>query len=170
MIVVAIIGLLAAIAIPSFTRYLKRSRTIEAGMNIRKLYDSAVAYHGSDHADANGNPIGHQWPGPVSVAFTPALGACCASSGQRCSPDPTLWTTATWAALNFAINDGYSYSYWFSGWQFGTGELVGDKFFADASADLNCNGTFSLFRRQGSVAVGTQITGGAALYTVSDLE
>ena len=43
MIVVAIMGLLAAIAIPAFTKYIRRSKTSEAVMNLRKLFDGSVA-------------------------------------------------------------------------------------------------------------------------------
>ncbi|HWE31202.1 MAG TPA: prepilin-type N-terminal cleavage/methylation domain-containing protein, partial [Polyangia bacterium] len=49
MIVVAIIGVLAAVAIPSFIKYTRRSKTSEALMNIRKMYDGAVAYYVGEH-------------------------------------------------------------------------------------------------------------------------
>jgi type II secretory pathway pseudopilin PulG len=42
--VVAVIGLLASVAIPSFLTYVRRSRTIEATMNVRKIYDGALMY------------------------------------------------------------------------------------------------------------------------------
>ena len=42
MIVVAIIGILAAVAIPAFMKYIRRSKTVEATMNVRKLFDSSV--------------------------------------------------------------------------------------------------------------------------------
>ena len=42
MIVVAIIGILAAVAIPAFMKYIRRSKTTEALMNVRKMFDSSV--------------------------------------------------------------------------------------------------------------------------------
>lgn len=45
MIVVAIIGVLAAIAIPAFINYVKRSRTSEVGYNLKSLYTGAASYY-----------------------------------------------------------------------------------------------------------------------------
>ena len=44
MIVVAIVGILASVAIPAYVRYIRRSKTTEPLMNIRKMYDSAIVY------------------------------------------------------------------------------------------------------------------------------
>jgi hypothetical protein len=38
------LGVMAGVAIPAFTRYTRRSKTVEATMNVRKLSDSAVVY------------------------------------------------------------------------------------------------------------------------------
>lgn len=54
MIVVAIIGVLAAVAIPAFLNYIKRSKTSEARLNIRQIYDSAAAYYGGVHTTETG--------------------------------------------------------------------------------------------------------------------
>ena len=44
MIVVAIIGILAAIAIPAFLRAVKKSKTSEAEGNVKKMVDGAKTY------------------------------------------------------------------------------------------------------------------------------
>src|SRR2546430_12695679 len=96
MIVVAIIGILAAVAIPAFMKYIRRSKTVEATMNVRKLYDSTVSWAESQS--------GRKKPGfafPRSTGWTPAK-SCCGQPGDKCAPDPKLWTDPTWKALNFS--------------------------------------------------------------------
>src|SRR5262245_11168608 len=65
MIVVAIIGILAAVAIPAFMKYIRRSKTVEATMNVRKLFDSSVSYFEGEHADSKGNPLAKVFPNKV---------------------------------------------------------------------------------------------------------
>src|SRR6476469_3821247 len=85
MIVVAIIGILAAVAIPAFMKYIRRSKTTEATMNIRKLYDSSVTYFEAEHADVAGQILPRQFP--ASIGWTPnGPGVCCGDAGQKCAP------------------------------------------------------------------------------------
>jgi prepilin-type N-terminal cleavage/methylation domain-containing protein len=44
MIVVAIIGVLASVAIPAFLKYIRRAKTAEATGSLRKIYDGIVSY------------------------------------------------------------------------------------------------------------------------------
>lgn len=50
MIVVAIIGILAAIAIPAFINYVKRSKTTEASIQVKALYQGASTYYQGEMA------------------------------------------------------------------------------------------------------------------------
>ena len=50
MIVVAIIGILSAIAIPAFIGYIRRSKTAEATSNLKLLYTGAAAYYAQERA------------------------------------------------------------------------------------------------------------------------
>ena len=110
MIVVAIIGILAAVAIPAFMKYIRRSKTTEAAMNIRKMYDSTVTYFEAEHATSTGDIVARQFPD--ANAWTPS-GTACAEPGQKFAPATHLpdWSTATWQALNFSLDDPFYYAY-----------------------------------------------------------
>jgi type IV pilus assembly protein PilA len=58
MIVVAIIGILASIAIPNFMRYQLRSKSAEATVNLGAIKTNLIAYYGSHdtYLDAAENP------------------------------------------------------------------------------------------------------------------
>src|SRR3954469_19423401 len=88
MIVVAIIGVLAAVAIPAFMKYIRRSKTTEATMNLRKMYDGAVAHYVAEHSDVNGNAIDRQFPG--NAPYVPSLAALSAAqlAGNRYQSSP----------------------------------------------------------------------------------
>jgi len=86
MVVVAIIGMLASLALPGYAMYVKRSRASETGGNLKAMYTSAAAYYEQERAGARGTTAvgsGHcivdssaatlpATPGPeaVSVDFT----------------------------------------------------------------------------------------------------
>lgn len=59
MIVVAIIGILAAIAIPNFVRFQARSKQSEAKTNLKALFTAQKSYYGEkDKYDTDGSLIG----------------------------------------------------------------------------------------------------------------
>jgi type IV pilus assembly protein PilA len=53
MIVVAIIGILAAIAIPNFLKYQAKSRQSEAKQNLGSIFTSQIAYYGENNTFGN---------------------------------------------------------------------------------------------------------------------
>lgn len=165
MIVVAIIGVLSTVAIPSFMKYIRRSKTTEATMNIRKMYDGAVSYYEAEHASSTGAIVAKQFPDTVT-APTPALTTCCASTGQKCAPSATYWTAQTWQALNFSMDDPHYYSYSFPSSGTGTASI----FDATANGDLDCDASYSTFSRHGSVDSTGSVTGGSGIYSKNDIE
>ena len=168
MIVIGIIGILSAVAIPGFVRYIRRSKTVEASMNVRRMYDSAVAYFQSERADAAGNIVPREFP--PNTGWVPVQGACCAQAGQKCAPNSGLWNALGWTILNFSVDDPHYYSY--NGLRsVGTGANAGDRFLAMASGDLNCNGLYSLFWRTATVGADRNILhGSGAMYDANAIE
>ncbi len=174
MVVVAIIGILAATAVPAFIKYIRRAKTVEASMNLRKLFDATVAYYNSDRASAGGLILAKQFPSATS--WNPTQGMCCSQTGQKCSPTnavwQTAWLTSTWTALNFSLDDGFYYSYetQASGSAVPYGSTKGDIYQLQATGDLNCNQTYSLFQRTATVDNLYAVSGGSGIYIVNDIE
>jgi len=165
MIVVAIIGILAALALPAFIRYIRRARTSEATMNVRKLYDASVAYYEAEHTDRAGSILAKQFP--ASTVLTPSS-RCCLFEGFKCAPDPTLWqdSAGSWAALNFSVDDPFFYQYQYDA----SGTDTSSQFTAHAFGDLDCDNIYSTFERTGHVDVQHNVNGGAGLYINNDTE
>ena len=84
MIVVAIIGILAAIAIPNFLRYQAKSRQSEAKTNLGAIFVAETAYVSEQSRYGSFNEIGYALAG-TSNRYTyrgPANGGNAASSGS----------------------------------------------------------------------------------------
>ncbi len=165
MIVVAIIGILAAVAIPAFMKYIRRSKTVEATMNVRKLFDSSVSYYEGEHADKTGNPLAKQFP--TKAALAPAT-KCCGNPGDKCPPNTTNFQDAngSWSALNFSVDDPFYFQYQYDS----TGTDTGASFQAWAFGDLDCDTTLSTYMRAGSVMTDRSVSGGSGLYTKNEIE
>jgi len=166
MIVVAIIGILAAVAIPAFMKYIRRSKTVEAANNISKMFQSSVAYFESEHANIQQQILDRQFPN--SQAATPTIGSCCGQKGDKCDPANyvTAWQTPTWQALNFSVDDPFYYNYKYDS----SGINITSVFSAWAYGDLDCNGTYSTFMRGGHIDTANNVSGGAGLYTNLEIE
>ena len=165
-IVLAISGVLTALAVPGFKTYLRRSKTVEASVNLARLFDSSVACYEARRGDPSGAISAPQFP--ASAALTPAV-SCCVSAGGTCRPDPRAFddSAGTWAALNFSIDEAYRFQYRYT--SSGSGSWA--TFEAAAFGDLDCDGTFSTYLRSGSIAGSDgKVTGSAGLFIRNDLE
>jgi type IV pilus assembly protein PilA len=164
MIVVAIIGILAAVAIPAFMKYIRRSKTTEASMNVRKLFDSSVAYFESEHATRAGAVVAKQFP--ATQAATPTVNSCCGQAGDKCAANPASWDVQTWSSLNFSVDDPHYYWYTYTA----SGTEATSQFTAAANGNLDCDASYSTFERVGSIDAQRSVTGGAGLFIKDDIE
>lgn len=167
MTVVAIIGILASAAIPAFMKYVRRSRTVEGTMNIRRIFDAASAYYMTEKAGNSGAILNKQFP--EDIRWSPDLASCCGFPSNKCNPKgndnfglsyasnfgdtldksgtPKAWNDFRWQALNFAVDDPHYFQYEAvaaNNQKMGTkapynGTDVGDRYSIEAAADLNCD-------------------------------
>ena len=165
MIFVAIIGILAAVAIPAFTRYVKKSRTAEAVGHLNKEWAGSLSYYETDHMGSGGGVLAKQFPG-ASAAF--AYGTeCGCQTGQRCPGNSPSWgSDGVWLALNFSIPDAHNYLPGYSGNLTGTLAV----FTAYAKGDLDCDSTLATFVRQGGINSNGDVTGSYQPTVTNELE
>ncbi len=164
MIVVAIIGILAAVAIPAFMKYIRRSKTVEATMNVRKMFDSSVSYYEGEHAKLDGTILPKQFPDPVGP--TPAANSCCGQPGDKCAPIAGTFDNPSWAALNFSVDDPFYYWYQYVS----AGIETGANFQAYAYGNLDCDAIYATFERSGNVLADRSVSGGSGLFSKNDIE
>jgi type IV pilus assembly protein PilA len=126
MIVVAILGILAAIAVPALTKYMRRSKTSEARVQLAKVFDAASSYFNEEHVErgevtvlGQGGNISdlapHRCPyalneetGATQATNTPSTGVanCPDGPGGRCVPQigggggPGYYTMTLWTDNN----------------------------------------------------------------------
>ena len=157
MIVVAIIGILAAVAIPAFLKYVRTSKTVEASVNIRKLYDGEVAYFNEEHVTSLGSVISKQF---ITATIQPL-------TAPVINKATGVWSDANWTALKFGADSPVQYSY--AAVQSGLG--TASSFTVNAYGDLDGDAATSLFQRLGSVDATTgDVTGSAGIFIQNEME
>jgi prepilin-type N-terminal cleavage/methylation domain-containing protein len=153
MIVVAIIGILAAVAIPAFLEYMKKSRATEASEQLNGIGKKQKTLYGDNGAFTNG-----------TAALLPAGGGattgnnCCGGKGgtvttpgttvnNKCSADPASFKgDPTWGTtgMNFAVGEESSYQYSYA-------STASTAFAAYAIGDTDCDGVSATFSLAGTL-------------------
>jgi len=141
MIVVMILGLLAAISIPSYTRYVKRTKTSEAVGNIRAIYQGQMTYFQRSIEVGTGQRFAS------AATYTPDSNPGSSKYPAR----PTLWSAdPQWAAIGFSLEQPHYYAY--ASYTSGSGE--GAYFYSRAIGDLDGDDIESTFSITGTVVAG----------------
>jgi len=121
MIVVAIIGILAAVAIPAFLDYMKRSKSSEAGLNLNKIGKSSKRVFGEIGSfvaqDGAAFPVGLATNGLYCCGGKGGTQVAAGSTvNNKCTADPDKFKDgAGWAQLEFSVDEASQYEYSYKG-------------------------------------------------------
>lgn len=131
MVPTAAIGMLAAIAIPAFTGYMKKAKLSEASLQLNKLGKNAKVYYIENAAFPKGEA-------PLSPAAS-----CCTAPGTKCAPAVATWATPVWQALDFQIDEPHLFRYSY--------RSDGQTLTATAVGDLDCDGVEITYTLTGTI-------------------
>jgi type IV pilus assembly protein PilA len=163
MIVVAILGILAATAIPAFMKYIRRAKTSEAVDKLAYLYRMSSTYATGERVSRGTGAVALDVQFPATAPMTPAT---IPSAVRVLDPAGTWTANQTWPALNFSISDPHYFAYTYT--SSGTGTAA--AFSADANGDLTGNGVFSTFERCGGMTSTREVTGSPGIWMYNELE
>jgi prepilin-type N-terminal cleavage/methylation domain-containing protein len=177
MIVVAIIGILAAVAIPQFQKYIRKSKTSEVFLNLRKIYDGEVTYYYEVRVDANGAAR------PQRFTYCP----CSHDEVPKIDKKVGKFNVGGWPQIGFSPDGPVQYLYLVEtamininrpcpgtwqppGYINPPGNII-DGFLARAFGDLDGDGEVSMFARWGLAKVGSgEIDGMGGIYSSDEYE
>lgn len=172
MIAIAILGIIAALAVPAFVGYVARSKTGEVPANLNAMFKAAAAYYTRDIAVGT--------PGGVNTGF--ATG-CIVPMSTRYEPidltgqkQPFPGTDLPWRALDFRIADYvyYSYAVWTpapgTGACFNSATNLANVYTFEAQGDLDFDTELSNFQLAAGVDRDGQLYHARGLYIENELE
>jgi prepilin-type N-terminal cleavage/methylation domain-containing protein len=192
MIVVAIIGILASAAIPSYSKYVRKARTVEATLSLRQIADGAKLYFMTARVTTivqrdvyvpqlTSAPSVGALPATVpayllpesSAGYTPSethANVCAQNGGVFEESYLPQFGTQPWKALLFQPAGKFRYRYaWLLAQQSTSTKAA--VAYAHALGDLNCDGRYAVWRmfvtelRSGSDQV-LRVTGPAMFHGV----
>lgn len=152
---VTVIGILAAIAIPSFIGYTRSAKASEARANVESLYVAVQGYYD------------YERPGPdgaLARALPPSLPRTPAAPG--CGEKQTWPMDAApgWAELGFTIPDPFYYAYEYER------DPDGRSFTIRAIGDLDCDGVTSRFEIRGVIDAQGQLQRSPGIFVENEHE
>jgi type IV pilus assembly protein PilA len=141
MIVVAIIGILAAVAIPAFMDYMKKGKRSEAELNL----DAIKKGNKTNFVEKSAYVTQTQ-------GFTPGATCCQAGGVTKCPANATAWQgLPAWDELDFEITESHYFVYRYDG-------SAGNAYTAVAAGDLDCDGVMGSYTLNGTSPGGNQTT------------
>jgi prepilin-type N-terminal cleavage/methylation domain-containing protein len=137
MIVVAIIGILAAVAIPVFAGQIKRAKTSEAVLQLNALAKSAKTYYQAQT----------KYPQGTAGVLPAADGTACAQTGKKFAPTTAWASDPVWLDLDFHIEEAAYFSYHYESTTSGVATAL-------AVGDLDCDGKLATYTLELTVPAG----------------
>ena len=159
MIVVAIIGILAAVAVPGFMKYIKDSKTSEAKSNLKAIAEGASSFYQTEHTLSDTANTVYTREFPSATRCKSGTNALCANGGAANAPaeikpagtkTQLTLTTEPWKSLNFAVTAPVYYTYSYRGAQ--SSDTAASSFSAQAAAKLDSASVDSCFAMSGTGA------------------
>ncbi len=105
MIVVAIIGILAAVAIPAFINYIRKSKASEINENLDKCYKSGVDYYDKPRSLADGTVRSSVLPASFAQIIPTGKGGCAGNNLDGASAMPLYTDLLNYKNFNWVITD-----------------------------------------------------------------
>jgi type II secretion system protein G len=140
MVVVAIVGVLASLAIPKFLEYMKKAKRTEAEVHLVAISKAAD----SSFIENAFYPQGIQ-------ASSPAV-ACCQQANKMCAVDANDWNgVPMWDELGFEMTQPFRFQYDYS-------SAAPNAYEAHAIGDLDCDGIAVAFTMSGDASTGAPVS------------
>jgi prepilin-type N-terminal cleavage/methylation domain-containing protein len=138
MIVVVIIGILAAIAIPMFSSHMKKAKTNEADLQLNELGKNAKAYYQANNT----------YPQGTAGVLPGADGGACSGTNSKFATSTAWASDSVWTALDFHVDEPGYFSYHYTGTAPSSAEAL-------AVSDLDCDHTLSTYSLELTVPAGS---------------
>jgi prepilin-type N-terminal cleavage/methylation domain-containing protein len=145
MIVVAIIGILAAVAIPAFMDYMKKGKRSEAELNLNAIGKGNKTFFVEKASYVVGNE-----------GATPAANCCPGGGVTKCVANPAAWegtalAPSAWDQLDFSVTEDHYFVYSYV-------SADGTTYTATATGDLDCDTTTVDYVLTGTAVAGNPTT------------
>ncbi|GAB4210467.1 MAG: hypothetical protein OHK0013_31130 [Sandaracinaceae bacterium] len=174
MIVVAIIGILAALAIPAFIGYIRRSKTAEAGSNLRNMFQGAASYYQTEHWAMTGVVRMGAVAASTACTVASAMTSNVIAGGAGVSKTQIDFQSEapSFRDIGFTLGDPVYFNYVITS---ATGNMCGnlanmDLYTFQANANLDGDATTSLFELAAGSDSENQLIRAPGLYIVNELE
>jgi type IV pilus assembly protein PilA len=167
MIVVAIIGILAAVALPAFLGYIKRSKTSEAPNQLKSMYSGAASYY---EQPRTGQGLTATMAGMCTVPTAGPTPATAPAGDSVMTDFPT--DDPNWNAYGYSLSEFSYFSYTaMAGGASMCATAAGASLYTFiANGDLDGDGTTSTFELAAGTDANNEMYRAPGFYILDELE